>query len=215
MPALIYKRGIAPLLVIFLFMAGVSPVYAEKIKILVVGDSLSAGYGVGPGESFPVQLEAALRKQNKDVDVINAGVSGDTSSGGLARLEWVIDSALPDLVVLELGANDALRGIDPALTRQNMDQMLKILKKRNIPVLLAGMLAPPNLGEIYGKKFNSLYPDLAKKYGSFFYPFFLDGVAGVTKLNQADGMHPTKTGVAVIVSRIMPQVLKAIFPLSQ
>lgn len=172
MPAPVYKTAIRTFVITLLLLLCANGASAEKIKILVVGDSLSAGYGVGPGESFPEQLEAALLKHNKDVVVINAGVSGDTSSGGLARLEWVVDSDAPDLVILELGANDALRGIDPTITRRNMDRMLDILKKRKMSVLLAGMLAPPNLGEIYGKSFNSLYPDLAKKYGAFFYPFF-------------------------------------------
>lgn len=186
---------------------------AEGPLIVAFGDSLTAGYGLGPGEAFPDQLEDALRSGGLTSAVVkNAGVSGDTSSGGRSRLAWNL-SALPrtpDLLILELGANDALRGILPERTRTNIDAMLQSLKERGIPVLLTGMLAPPNLGDEYGQEFNGLYPDLAKRYSASFYPFFLEGVAADPKLNQPDGIHPTKEGVAIIVSNIAPYVLDAL-----
>ncbi|MEM1021360.1 MAG: arylesterase [Pseudomonadota bacterium] len=181
--------------------------------IVAFGDSLTAGYGLGPGEAFPNQLEAALKANGYPNAVVkNAGVSGDTSSGGRSRMAWNL-SALPrspDLLILELGANDALRGILPERTRENVDAMLKTLTERGIPVLLTGMLAPPNLGEEYGADFNSIYPDLAKAHEVPLYPFFLDGVAADPALNQDDGIHPTKEGVAIIVDRILAKVLDAL-----
>ncbi|MEM7569664.1 MAG: arylesterase [Pseudomonadota bacterium] len=181
--------------------------------IVAFGDSLTAGYGLGPGEAFPNQLEDMLREKGYSAAVVkNAGVSGDTSSGGRSRLLWNL-SALkrtPDLLILELGANDALRGILPERTRANVDAMLKTLQEKNIPVLLTGMLAPPNLGDEYGAEFNSLYPDLAKAYEVPLYPFFLDGVAADPALNQEDGIHPTKEGVALIVENILPSVITAL-----
>ena len=164
-----------------------------------------AGYQLGPGEGFTGQLEAALRKAGHDVTVANAGVSGDTTSGGLSRLDWSVpDDA--DLVILELGANDAMRGIDPALTRSNLDAMISRLKERGIAVLLAGMLAPPNMGDAYAGQFNAIYPDLAKEHGIILHPFFLDGVAAGQDLLLEDGMHPNPQGVAVMVGNIMPAV---------
>lgn len=181
------------------------------IQVFAFGDSLTAGYGLGPGEGFVPQLESWLAGAlEKPVEVVNGGVSGDTSSGGRGRLEWGLGdfgAQGPDLVILELGANDGLRGINPALTRTNIDVMLKTLTDRNIPVLLTGMLAPPNLGTDYGADFNTIYPDLAEKYGVTLYPFFLDGVAADPALNQEDGIHPTKEGVAIIVGRLGPVVL--------
>ena len=175
-------------------------------EIVAFGDSLSAGYGVGPGESFPEQLEAALGKAGVEAKVVNAGVSGDTTTGGLARLDWSVPASA-DLVIVELGANDALRGISPDVTRRNLDDILKRLTSRaGTRVILAGMLAPPNMGEDYAARFNPIYGDLAKQYGVAFYPFFLDGVASVAGLNQADYMHPNKDGVAVIVERMLPLV---------
>ncbi|MGB3808673.1 MAG: arylesterase [Parvibaculum sp.] len=180
---------------------------AEKpLTIVAFGDSLTAGYLLGPGEGFVPQLQKALRaKGHNNVVIADAGVSGDTSSGGLARLDWGVGPGT-SAVILELGANDALRGVDPELTRANLEEILSRLQKRNIPVLLAGMLAPPNMGADYGKAFDAIYPQLAAKYGAVFYPFFLDGVAAEKKFTLDDGMHPNAEGVAVMVKRILPKV---------
>ena len=180
--------------------------------IVAFGDSLTAGYGLDPAHSYTVLLEKRVKSKGVDVKVVNAGVSGDTSTGGRARLEWTLDglSAPPDLVILELGANDALRGESPDLTFKNLDWMLGTLKKRGIPVLLAGMMAPPNMGREYEDKFNAIYPKLAKKYGVAFHPFFLDGVAANPKLNQGDGMHPNPEGEKIVVDRIAPYVIRAL-----
>ncbi|OEJ64136.1 arylesterase [Magnetovibrio blakemorei] len=185
-----------------------SEVYAGAGKtILALGDSLTAGYGLAQSDAFPVQLQAALRDSGlPDVVVINGGVSGDTSAGGRARLDWLLAEPV-DLVIVELGANDGLRGLDPAETRRNLDAILAKLTGRGILVLLSGMLAPPNLGEDYGVAFNSIYPDLAQKYGVALDPFFLQGVATVEALNQADGIHPNAQGVAIIVKRLVPPVV--------
>jgi len=184
--------------------------YAQE-KILAFGDSLTAGYGLDPGEGFTDELERVINTLGSSVTVINAGVSGDTSSGGLSRLEWVLDSFKNiDLVILALGANDALRGIQPKITAQNIDQMAKILKKRNIPTVIAGMLAPPNLGKVYGTKFNNIYPSTSKKYGMVLYPFLLDGVAGIIELNQTDRIHPNKKGVSIISKKMAPVIIKVL-----
>jgi acyl-CoA thioesterase-1 len=174
-------------------------------NIVAFGDSLTAGYGLAANEAFPVQLQRALDAKGLAVNVVNAGVSGDTSAGGLSRLDWSVPDGT-DAVILELGANDALRGFDPEITRKALDTMLRRLKERKISVLLCGMVAPPNLGAEYGRAFNSIYPDLAAQTGAILYPFFLAGVAADPKLNQRDGLHPTAAGVAVIVERILPQV---------
>lgn len=159
-----------------------------------------------PAQStFPVNLQSSLKNKGIDAEISNAGVSGDTSSGGRDRLDWSVPDGT-DAVILELGANDALRGIDPKLTRDALEDVLKRLKARNIAVLLCGMLAPPNYGADYAARFNAIYPELAKQYGVPLYPFFLDGVAAEATLNQTDGMHPTAQGVDVIVSRILPSV---------
>ena len=182
----------------------------ERLTIVALGDSLTAGYMLGPDEGFANQLEKALREAGHDnVTVVNAGVSGDTSSGGLARLDWAVGPEA-DAVIVELGANDALRAIDPELTRRNLTEIVSRLKERELPVLLAGMLAPPNLGRDYGDSFNSIYADLAESEGLILYPFFLDGVAGDRSLNLADGIHPTAEGVGIIVERILPKVEKLI-----
>ncbi len=180
---------------------------AAPARLMAYGDSLTHGYGLPAGETFPEQLEAALRDAGLDVTVINAGNSGETSAGGRARLDWALADA-PDAVILELGANDGLRGLDPAATYDNLDAMLTRLTSEGLPVLLAGMLAPPNLGREYGEDFNAVYPRLAEKHGVPLYPFFLDGVALVPELNQADGIHPNAAGVAVIVKRIAPHVIR-------
>ncbi len=179
---------------------------SEK-HILIVGDSLVAGLGLAPELSFPSQLEAKLQELNPNITVHNAGVSGDTSTGGASRLEWVLASHEElDLVVVLFGGNDALRGIHHELTRRSMDKMVELLKTKNIKTLVAGMVAPPNMGQVYGDNFNSIYPDVAKKYDAALYPFFLDGVAGVLELNQNDRIHPNQEGVAYIVERIYPMI---------
>jgi acyl-CoA thioesterase-1 len=184
--------------------------HADPIKIMAFGDSLMAGYGLSSdADNIPSQLEKALKSDGHDVKFINAAVSGDTTTDGLARLEWSLADK-PDLVLLELGANDALRGQDPDRARANLDQILARLKAANIPVLLCGMIAPRNLGPAYGAKFDPIFGDLAKKYDVPLYPFILDGVALDGSLNQADGLHPNKDGVLVIVKRLAPVVEKAL-----
>lgn len=173
--------------------------------ILALGDSLTAGYGLDQAEAFPVQLQAALRAGGLNATVINGGVSGDTSAGGRSRLEWLLVGQI-DGVIVELGANDGLRGLDPAQTRDNLDWILTTLKQRGIPVLLSGMYAPPNLGKDYGAEFNAIYPELAEKHSVKLDSFFLEGVAADPNLNQADGIHPNAEGVAVIVKRLTPKV---------
>jgi len=182
-----------------------SPAAERAINIVAFGDSLTAGYGLPANEAFPAQLQRALDAKGLAVKVVNAGVSGDTAAGGLSRLDWSVPDGT-DAVILELGANDALRGFDPEITRKALDTMLRRLKERKISVLLCGMVAPPNLGAEYGRAFNSIFPDLAAETGAILYPFFLSGVATDPKLNQRDGLHPTAAGVAVIVDRILPQV---------
>ncbi|MDV7340539.1 arylesterase [Terasakiella sp. A23] len=182
---------------------------AADYKILALGDSLTAGYRLNQGDGFAEQLEKRLQEIKPGLRVINGGVSGDTSQSGLARLGWALADQ-PDMVIVELGANDALRGLDPELTRKNIEQIILQLKEKNIKILLAGMLAPPNLGDAYGQKFNVIYPDLAKQHGVALYPFFLEGVAGHPDLNLDDGIHPTKEGIAIITDQILPYVLKVI-----
>lgn len=179
-------------------------VSAAPVKLVVLGDSLSAGYRLPPDQAFPVQLQAALKEKGHDVDVVNAGVSGDTTTGGLSRLDWSVG---PDTnaVIVELGANDALRGLPPETTRENLDQIVRRLKKRGIAVLVAGMLAPRNLGEDYAARFDPIFRDIAKEHDALFYPFFLEGVAMKPELNLADGMHPTGEGVSVIVRNVLPK----------
>lgn len=178
---------------------------AAPIRIVAFGDSLTAGYGLQPSEAFPVQLAAALKTKGYAVDVANAGVSGDTTSGGLERFDWAIPEGT-EAVILELGANDALRGIDPDRARDNLDKILTKLRARNIEVLVAGMMAPKNWGKDYEARFAPIFSDLATKHGASLYPFFLDGVALDAKLNLPDGLHPTGPGVGVIVERILPKV---------
>lgn len=178
---------------------------AKPLKVVVLGDSLSAGYGLPAAAAFPAKLQIALRAKGIAVDVDNAGVSGDTSSGGLGRLDWSVPDGT-DAVIVELGANDALRGTDPDVTRKALSEIIQRLQARHISVLLCGMLAPPNYGADYATRFNAIYPDLAKQFGVPLYPFFLDGVAADAALNQADGMHPTAAGVDRIVERILPVV---------
>jgi acyl-CoA thioesterase-1 len=177
----------------------------KPIKMVVLGDSLSAGYGLPGPAAFPARLQKALKSNGIEVSMINAGVSGDTSSGGRDRLDWSVPEGT-DAVIVELGANDALRGTDPKVTREALSDIVTRLKARKIAVLLCGMLAPPNYGSEYAARFNTIYPDLSKSFGVPLYPFFLEGVAGDAKLNQPDGLHPTVEGVDVIVKNILPTV---------
>jgi len=178
---------------------------SAEARIVVLGDSLSAGYGLPAAEAFPAQLEQALRQSGQAVRVINAGVSGDTTAGGLARLDWAL-AERPQLVIVQLGANDALRGLDPEQARANLDAILTRLKREETQILLAGMRAPRNLGPAYYTKFDRIYSDLARKHQVALDPFFLEGVALRPELNQADGLHPNAQGVAMVVRRLLPQV---------
>jgi acyl-CoA thioesterase-1 len=182
-----------------------APAGAKPIKMVVLGDSLSAGLGLSAPEAFPERLQNTLKSKGIAVDIGNAGVSGDTSSGGRDRLDWSVPEGT-QAVIVELGANDALRGIDPTVTRAALTDILTRLKARKIAVLVCGMLAPPNYGSDYSARFNAIYPELAKSFGVPLYPFFLEGVAADARLNQADGMHPTAEGVDVIVRNILPTV---------
>jgi acyl-CoA thioesterase-1 len=187
--------------------AAQAPASREKL-ILAFGDSLTAGYQLKPGQSFPAQLEAALRKEGRQVRVHNAGVSGDTTAQGKARLPWVLGSLKqkPDLAIVALGANDMLRGQPPAQAKANLDAIVAELRKRGIPVVLAGMLAAPNLGPAYAKEYNAIFPAVARKHGAALYPFFTDGVTAQPKFLLADGIHPNPAGVGVMVRGILPTV---------
>lgn len=185
------------------------PAAARTLQLVGLGDSLMAGYQLPPGDGFPAKLQAALKAKGVDIVVADAGVSGDTTSGGLSRVDWSVPDGT-DGVILELGANDALRGIPPEDTEKNLDTIIAGLQARKIPVLLAGMLAPPNMGGDYAAKFNPIYQRLADKYKLVLYPFFLDGVAAQAKLQLEDGMHPNPEGVDVMVQRFEPTVQKFI-----
>lgn len=176
---------------------------ADAVTLVGFGDSLMAAYNLQASEGFPARLEAALRERGHDVTIIDAGVSGDTTSGGLARLDWSIPDGV-DGVILELGANDALRGLPPEKTRENLEAMIARLKQRGIAVLLAGMLAPPNMGSGYETAFNAIYPELAAKYDVPLYPFFLDGVTGNPDMLLSDGMHPNTSGINTMVEKFVP-----------
>lgn len=189
----------------------VRPAAADPVKILALGDSLTAGLGLALDDSFPTRLQAALVKDGHDVTVINAGVSGDTSAGGLARLDWALADH-PRLALVELGANDALRGLDPANTRSNLDQILAKLTAAGVKPILLGMKAPKNWGVAYDHAFDEIYPELAAKYKVPLYPFFLEGVALDPKFTQPDGMHPNPEGVMVIVAHVLPVVERALTP---
>ena len=178
---------------------------AKPVKMVVLGDSLSAGFGLSASSAFPMRLQKALQSNGIAVDMINAGVSGDTSSGGRDRLDWSVPEGT-EAVIFQLGANDALRGVDPKVTRSALTDILTRLKARKIAVLLCGMVAPPNYGADYSARFNAIYPDIARQFGVPLYPFFLEGVAAEARLNQADGLHPTAEGVDVIVKNILPTV---------
>jgi len=199
-------------LVAILPLLWAAPALAKEQLVLAFGDSLTAGYQLKPGESFPAQLEAALRKEGRKVRIHNAGVSGDTTAQGKARLPWVLNSLKqkPDLAIVALGANDMLRGQSVATARTNLDAILTELNRRGIPVVMAGMLAAPNLGPAYGKEYNAMFPALAKKHGATLYPFFLNGVAAQKPLLLADGMHPNPKGVSVMVTNMLPTVRRAL-----
>ena len=204
------RRSIAAAL-LSMTLAGAGPP-PERPLVLAFGDSLTAGYGLDQGLGFAPQLQATLRRHGIAAKVVDGGVSGDTTEAGKARLGWTLDGLerRPDLVILELGANDMLRGLDPKLTETNLDTMLAELKRRQIPVLFAGMRAAPNLDPAYIARFEAIYPSLARKHGTATYPFFLEGVAAQQELVQADGMHPTFEGVKIIVSGITPDVKRAL-----
>lgn len=201
-----YRIAIYTLVLAFWMPQSTAHAQADKpLTIVALGDSLTAGYGLAPQDGFVPQLQAALTKAGHQVTVQNAGVSGDTSSGGLARLDWAVAPGT-DGVLLALGANDMLRGIAPEVTRQNLTRIITRLQAQNIKIMLVGMLAAPNLGPAYESQFNAIYPKLAQQYGLVFYPFFLDGVAAERALNLPDGIHPNQQGIARIVARIQPDV---------
>jgi acyl-CoA thioesterase I len=208
------RRIFAHMLVLSLLFFGLAaPALAQTpagqggkpIRMVVLGDSLSAGLGLPGPAAFPARLQKALKSNGIDVDMINAGVSGDTSSGGRDRLDWSVPEGT-EVVIVELGANDAMRGIDPKITREALSEIVTRLKARKIAVLLCGMLAPPNYGSEFAARFNSIYPELSKSFAVPLYPFFLEGVAADARLNQPDGLHPTAEGVDVIVKNILPTV---------
>ena len=198
-------KATAPIVFAALALSGASASAETPLEIVVLGDSLVAGYELAPGEDYPSKLEAALREAGYDVAISNAGVSGDTTSGGLARLDWSVpDSA--NAVILELGANDALRGLSPDQAAENLSAIIERLQDREIPVMLMGMMAPPNMGADYAADFNAIYPELASEYGLDLYSFFLDGVATHAEYQLADGMHPNAEGVDVMVENTLPSV---------
>ena len=206
----INRRGMIAVALLATFFGGVFSPPASAADgpirtIMAFGDSLTSGYGLPPADAFPVKLEAALRARGHAVRVINAGVAGDTTAGGRARLAWMLADK-PDAVILELGANDGLRGLDPAETLANLRAIMEQLKAADLPVLLAGMRAPPNLGRDFGAEFDTIFATVALEYDALFYPFFLEGVAARPTLNQNDGIHPNSTGVAIVVERIIPSV---------
>ena len=188
--------------------------YGSAIRLVAIGDSLTAGYGLSVEDGFVTQLEKALKARSFDVQIINAGVTGDTTSGGLARIDWVLSDDYAG-VILHLGHNDAFRGIAAEQVRSNMDRLIANIKRRGLPIVMSGAMAPRNLGPDYYLEFDSIFPDLAEKYDLIFYPFFLDGVATDPNLNQGDGIHPNKAGVAFIVERIIPYVEQLIHQVSE
>jgi acyl-CoA thioesterase I len=200
--------ALLPLLALCLWL-GAAPAAAAPVRILAFGDSLTAGFGLPPEQAFPVQLQSRLKARGIDAAIANGGVSGDTTAGGLARLDWSL-AEHPDIVLVELGANDALRGIDPAVTRANLDRILTRLEASGAKVLLLGMQAPPNWGHDYQRDFDAIYPALAERHKLALYPFFLDGVAMDPALNQPDGLHPNAQGVGIIVDRLAPWIERLI-----
>lgn len=200
-----FKPIILHFLVMTILLAAPVTAQQREIQLVGFGDSLMAGYQLAPSESYTAQLEVALKQKGHNVVVANAGVSGDTTSAGLSRVDWSVPDGT-DGVILELGANDALRGIPPEQTEKNLDAIITRLKQRGIPVLLAGMLAPPNMGSQYSTRYDDIYPRLAQKHGVPLYPFFLDGVVAVSGTQLEDGMHPNAKGVGIMVERSLPAV---------
>jgi acyl-CoA thioesterase-1 len=196
---------LAALLLVATYIHALPAAAGEPVRIVVLGDSLVAGFNIQTNEAFPAQLERALKAKGHNVEVINAGVSGDTTAGGLDRLQWSVPDNT-DAVILELGANDALRGLDPKQAKANLEAIIKAVRGAGAEVLLAGMAAPRNLGEPYVTAFDGIYPALARQYGLLLYPFFLDGIVMNPSYNLGDGLHPNPKGVAIIVERIMPTV---------
>lgn len=200
------RRGLIRQSILLAALLAALPAKAAPIRLLALGDSLTAGFGLPPGQGFVPQLEAALRAAGRDVQVLDAGVSGDTTAGGLARIDWALADN-PQAAIVELGGNDGLRGLPPSATYANLAGILDRMAARPIPALLTGMLAPPNLGAAYGREFAAVFTRLrGERPGLVFYPFFLDGVAGDASLNQADGIHPNARGVQEVVRRILPSV---------
>jgi len=204
-PSYGYLRRLVQAALFAAVLASASHAAARTLRLVALGDSLTAGYGLPPGKAFPDRLEAALRAKGFDVKVINAGVSGDTAADGLARYDWAVPRDA-DALIVELGANDMLRGLKPEATKATLAAILGKAHAAHLPTLIAGMRAAPNLGPEYDRAFDAIYPDLAKAYHVALYPFFLDGVAGDPKLNQPDGLHPNAEGVEVIVGKILPSV---------
>lgn len=205
-----FLRGLLIVCVLGLVVLG-GTARAETLRIVALGDSLTEGYGLDSKDmSFPARLESRLRELGHDVEVVNAGVSGDTTAGGRARLAWTLGDGTPDIVIVALGANDGLRGLDPRQMRDNLDAILTTLRERGVKVLLAGMLAPPNFGQRYEREFNAVFPELAARHDVALVPFLLEGVAAEAAMNQADGIHPNEAGVAVMVDRVAPYVVRLI-----
>jgi acyl-CoA thioesterase-1 len=205
--ARVNSRLVAVLALLLYLAAPAVHAQTEPVKLAILGDSLAAGYGLAPAQAFPARLQAALKEKGRNVTVINHGVSGDTTAGGVERLDWMLGDR-PDIVLVELGGNDALRALDPAATERNLDTIVKKLKEAGVTVWLAGMLAPRNFGPEYAKSFDAVFKKIADKYEVPFYAFFLDGVAQDPALNQPDGIHPNARGVDVVVERIIPFVIK-------
>ena len=202
-------RLVNSVLLIFCFFLSSAFAKNDTLEILMLGDSLTAGYGLPSNLTIPKLLERKIKSDYPNVSIINGGVSGDTSAGGLTRLEWLLGPSIK-AIIIELGANDGLRGINPSTTYSNLDQIIRKSKEFGLQVILTGMLAPPNLGPAYGDEFNRIYPDLAQKYDLIFFPFFLDGVVANPELNQEDGIHPNKYGVEVIAEKLNPYLRKLI-----
>lgn len=205
--ARVNSRLVAVLALLLYLAAPAVHAQTEPVKLAILGDSLAAGYGLAPAQAFPARLQAALKEKGRNVTVINHGVSGDTTAGGVERLDWMLGDR-PDIVLVELGGNDALRALDPAATERNLDTIVKKLKEAGVTVWLVGMLAPRNFGPEYAKSFDAVFKKIADKYEVPFYAFFLDGVAQDPALNQPDGIHPNARGVDVVVERIIPFVIK-------
>lgn len=201
----IYKTMLRIFSIAAILLLSVQLAFAKPLTLLVLGDSLTAGLGLSPDEAFPAKLEAALKPRYPDLKIVNAGISGDTAADGLARLDWALTDDVDGLIV-ELGANDALRGLDVVQTETALDGILIKARARNLPSLILGMRAPPNMGPDYATRFDSLFPRLAKKHDVLLYPFFLDGIAANAGLNQADGIHPNASGVDQIVLKVMPKI---------